>query len=92
MEFVRGSVLGFDGVVREFVSSRDLVREWLSYEIGRSSSGMLWRKKCVENCEDLDNWDFEEVWYMFYRGYGEKIVWENWEENREMKKKQLLLF
>ena len=92
MEFVKGSVRGFDGVVREFVSSRDLVKEWLCYEIRRGSCGMLWKKNCVENCEDLENWGYDDIWLVFYRGYGGKVIWENWEEGRERKKNQLLLW
>lgn len=90
MEFWRCSVKFFDGRVEEFVSDRVLVKEWLSYWLGKVSCGFVWVKKGVKSIDDLKKWEFEEVEYMFYRkGYDDKLVWENWREGRERESRVL---
>jgi len=82
MEFWRISVKLFNGEKLDFVSERVLVREWLSYYLGKCSCGFVWSKKGVINVDQLENWDMEEVEYCFYRkGYDNKIVWEKWDRS-----------
>jgi len=62
---------GFCGKSREEVCESDdidEVREWVKCRINMCSSGMMW--------ED------GEVVRMFYRGVGEKVVWEEWRREK----------
>ena len=89
MEFWRISVKFFDGRVEEFVSERVLVKEWLGYWLRKVSCGVVWVKREVNSIEDLGNWEFEEMEYIFYRrGFNNKLVWENCREEREKRERE----
>lgn len=90
MEFWRISVKLFGGRVLEMVGERKNVREFLEYWLNKVSCGYVWVKKGVNCIEDLGNWGFDEVEWCFYRkGYDNKMVWENWREERERENRVL---
>lgn len=71
MELWRGSVLYFNGKRNEFVSSRELVREWFEYEIRKSRCGVIWRG---------------EKWVgLFWRGENGRVIWDYWGNQLEIK-------
>lgn len=68
-----------DGKENVFVSSRECVKEWLSWMLERfyCECGMVWVKEV--KCKDELVFEFEDVRYVFYRkGWDDEIVWERW--------------
>lgn len=85
MLFYRVSVNMRNNGVEEFVSDRLYCKEWLESKIGKSFCGVVWCRK-VNNGEELRReWRKEEIEWVFYRGYGGKMIWERWNNVEQMR-------